>query len=83
MVDELNWLTAAVFRVTGGLDVSRVDFRLDAHDDWKPYILEINPLPGLSPGISDLVIEAAAEGVDHTFLVNMILDTALKRYGMI
>lgn len=83
MVDELNWLTAAVFRVTGAYDVSRVDFRLDAHDEWKPYILEINPLPGLSPGISDLVIEAAAEGVDHTFLVNMILDTALKRYGMI
>ena len=83
MVDELNWLTAAVFRVTGALDVSRVDFRLDAHDNWKPYILEINPLPGLSPGISDLVIEAAAEGVDHTYLVNMILDTALERYGMI
>lgn len=83
MVDELNWLTAAVFRVTGAYDVSRVDFRLDAHDNWKPYILEINPLPGLSPGISDLVIEAAAEGVGHTHLVNMILDTALKRYGMI
>jgi D-alanine-D-alanine ligase len=83
MVDELNWLTAAVFRVTGALDVSRVDFRLDAHDNWKPYILEINPLPGLSLGTSDLVIEAAAEGVGHTHLVNMILDTALKRYGMI
>jgi D-alanine-D-alanine ligase len=83
MVDELNWLTAAVFRVTGGLDVSRVDFRLDAEDNWKPNILEINPLPGLSPGVSDLVIEAAAEGVDHTYLVNMILDTALKRYGLI
>ena len=83
MVDELNWLTAAVFRVTGALDVSRVDFSLDMHNDWKPYILEINPLPGLSPGVSDLVIEAAAEGVDHTYLVNMILDTALKRYGML
>ncbi|MFZ6027086.1 MAG: D-alanine--D-alanine ligase family protein [Chloroflexota bacterium] len=83
MVDELNWLTAAVFRVTGALDVSRVDFRLDVHDNWKPYILEINPLPGLSPGISDLVIEAAAEGVGHAHLVNMILDTALKRHGMI
>ncbi len=83
MIDELNWLTAAVFRVTGALDVSRVDFRLDVHDNWKPYILEINPLPGLSPGVSDLVIEAAAEGVDHTYLVNMILDTALARYGML
>jgi D-alanine-D-alanine ligase len=83
LVDELNWLAAAVFRVTGGLDVSRVAFRLSAQENWKPYILEINPLPGLSPGISDIVIEAAAEGIGHTELVNMILDTALRRYGMI
>jgi D-alanine-D-alanine ligase len=80
---ELNWLTAAVFRVTGALEVSRVDFRLDVHDNWKPYILEINPLPGLTPGISDLVIEAAADNIDHTTLVIMILDTAMKRYGII
>jgi D-alanine-D-alanine ligase len=83
LVSELNWYTAAVFRVTGARDVSRVDFRLDAQDNWKPYILEINPLPGLSPGISDLVIEAAADGIEHAELVNMILDTALERYGMI
>jgi D-alanine-D-alanine ligase len=82
MVDELNWLAAACFRILGTLDVARVDFRLDAHDNWKPYILEINPLPGLSPGISDIVMEAAADGIDHTELVNMILDTALERYGM-
>jgi D-alanine-D-alanine ligase len=83
MVDELNWLTAAVFRVTGANDVSRVDFRLDANDDWKPYILEINPLPGLAPGISDLVIEGAAEGIEHVELVNMILEAALKRYRLV
>jgi len=83
MVDELNWLAAAVFRVTGALDVARVDFRLNVNENWKPYILEINPLPGLSPGISDIVIEAAAEGVEHVELVNMILDSALRRYGMI
>jgi len=83
MVDELNWLAAAVFRVTGALDVARVDFRLNVHENLKPYILEINPLPGLSPGISDIVIEAAAEGVGHTELVNMILETALRRYGLI
>jgi len=82
-VDELIWLAAAVFRVTGALDVSRVDFRLDSHNNWKPYILEINPLPGLSPGVSDLVIEAAADGISYPELVNMILDTALKRYGYI
>ena len=83
LVADLNWYTAAVFRVTGGLDVSRVDFRLDANDNMKPYILEINPLPGLSPGVSDLVIEGAAMGIDHTELVNRILNTSLKRYKMI
>jgi D-alanine-D-alanine ligase len=82
LVEDLNWYTAAVFRVTGAHDVSRVDFRLDIHDGLKPYILEINPLPGLSPGISDLVIEAAADGIEHAELVNMILDAALQRYKM-
>ena len=83
LVDELNWLAAAVFRVTGALDVARVDFRLDIHDNLKPYILEINPLPGLAPKISDLVIEAAAADIDHAELVNMILYTALERYKML
>jgi D-alanine-D-alanine ligase len=83
MMDELNYLAAAVFRVMGAYDVSRVDFRLDANDNWNPYILEINPLPGLSPDVSDLVIEARADDIDHTELVNMILDAALKRYRII
>jgi D-alanine-D-alanine ligase len=81
-VEELNWLAAATFRVTGCLDVARVDFRLDEADGERPYILEVNPLPGLSPGISDLVIEGDAAGIDHAELVNMILDAALERYGM-
>ncbi len=83
LADELNWLAAAVFRVTGAYDVARVDFRLDVTNNWKPYILEINPLPGLSPDISDLVIEAKADGINHTELVNMILEAGLKRYGII
>jgi D-alanine-D-alanine ligase len=78
----LNWLAAATFRVTGCLDVARVDFRLDEDDGDTPYILEINPLPGLSPGISDLVIEAGADGISHAELVNTILDEALDRYGI-
>ncbi|NIN69844.1 MAG: D-alanine--D-alanine ligase, partial [Anaerolineae bacterium] len=61
-VEELNWLAAATFRVTGCLDVARVDFRLDVNDGDKPYILEVNPLPGLNPGYSDLCIEAAVDG---------------------
>lgn len=81
-VEELNWLTAATFRVTGCLDVARVDFRLDANDNFKPYILEINPLPGLNPGYSDLCIEAQADGWTYEQLVNRILDEAIARHGL-
>lgn len=82
-VEELNWLTAATFRVTGCQDVARVDFRLDANDDNKPYILEINPLPGLNPEYSDLCIEARAAGWSYEELVNRILDEALEREGLL
>jgi D-alanine-D-alanine ligase len=74
-------ITVDVFHAVGGLDVARVDFRIDRHDG-KPYVLELNTLPGLTPGISDLVIVAAADGIDHTQLVNMIFDAAVKRLNL-
>jgi len=80
--EELNFLTAAVFRVTGCCDVARVDFRLDKNDNAKPYVLEINPLPGLHPGYSDLCFEADADGWTYEELVNRILDAAIKRHGL-
>ncbi len=79
---ELQRLTAAAFQVTGSVDVARVDFRLDKHDHDKPYILEINPLPGLCPGISDLCIASECEGIDHAQLVNGILQLAMQRQGV-
>lgn len=83
LVEELNWLAAATFRVTGCLDVARVDFRLDATDGNKPYILEVNPLPGLNPGYSDLCVEAAADGWTYEELINEILSLAAERYTLI
>ena len=81
-IEELNWLTAATFRVTGCQDVARVDFRLDASDNNKPYILEINPLPGLNEEYSDLCIEAKADGWTYAELVNDILNEAIARYEL-
>jgi D-alanine-D-alanine ligase len=82
-VERLEWLTAAVFRVTGCLDVARVDFRLDASADDAPYILEINPLPGLTPDYSDLCIEATAGGWSYEALINGIVDVAAQRSGIL
>ena len=83
LIDDLNWYAAAVFRVLGCRDVARVDFRLDRHDNNKPYVLEINPLPGLNPRISDLVIEAKAAGVSHAELINTILLHAAARQHLL
>ena len=79
--EELRGLAVAAYRALDCLDVARVDFKLDADDGERPYILEVNPLPGLSPGVSDLVFEAEAEGMNHAELINAILGAALERYG--
>lgn len=82
LAHHLNLLSAAVFRVIGCKDVARVDFRLDERTG-TPYILEVNPLPGLNPDYSDLCIQAKAAGLNYEHLVNMIADEALFRYGML
>ncbi len=76
---ELKALAGAVFRVIGCKDVARVDFRLDQANNDKPYILEVNTLPGLNPGYSDLCIQAHAAGWTYEDLVNTILDLAVER----
>jgi D-alanine-D-alanine ligase len=68
-----------VYRSLGCRDVSRIDFRLR---DGVPYFLEVNPLPGLNPETSDLVILARLSGMPYEELIRAILHAALKRYGM-
>lgn len=80
--DELRALAARTFEALDCKDISRVDFRLDESDGYKPYILEINPLPGLSPGYSDLCLQALAMGWEHDRLVGAILDAAIERHGL-
>ena len=79
---EIKRLTAGTFYAVGCQDVCRVDFRLDANNNNKPYILEINPLPGLSPNYSDLCLQALAMGWEHEHLVGAIFEAAVKRCGL-
>lgn len=76
---ELKQLTIAAFEAIGALDLSRVDFRLGS--DGRPYLMEINTLPGLKPGFSDLCIMADTEGIEYTHLINEILILAANRYA--
>jgi D-alanine-D-alanine ligase len=52
--DEIERLALAAYRLLGCRDVARLDFRCDARG--QPHFLECNPLPGLDPDSSDLVI---------------------------
>ncbi len=66
------------FIALGCRDVARVDFRMDDHG--KIYFLECNPLPGLTPGWSDLVLIAKAAGIEYNALISEILSCAIRRY---
>ena len=69
-----------IFNILDCKDVARIDFRLS--DDNELYFIEINPLPGLAPGYSDLPMQAQSNGISYDELVKVILNNALKRYGM-
>jgi D-alanine-D-alanine ligase len=81
LADELRRLTVETMRVTGTLDFARVDFRLDRRNERRPYILEINSLPGITP-ISDLTLMAQADGWTHADLVYSVLEAAMRRMGL-
>jgi len=66
------------FIALGCRDVARVDFRMD--EQGKVYFLECNPLPGLTPGWSDLVLIARAAGIEYHALIAEILSGAIRRY---
>ncbi len=78
---EVRRLTVETFRACGCLDVARVDFRLDLHNDLQPVILEINALPGLAWN-SDLTLCAEAEGWTHGQLLQAVFNVAADRYGL-
>jgi D-alanine-D-alanine ligase len=67
------------YQVLGCRDVSRVDFRLR---DGVPYFLEVNPLPGLNPETSDLVILARLVGWTYPQLIATILQAAFDRHAV-
>jgi len=58
-------------------DVARVDLRISPSGEI--YVIEVNPLPGLTPGYSDLCLIATAAGIDYRTLIGEILAGGLKR----
>lgn len=70
-------IARATFWALDCRDVARVDMRMDA--DGRIYVLEVNPLPGLTPDYSDLVLIAKACGMEYDQLIAEIMTGGLRR----
>jgi D-alanine-D-alanine ligase len=79
ILKDIEKYALKAFQVLECRDFSRVDFRIGA--DGTPYFLEINPLAGLNPRSSDLIIMAKLMGLAYNDLIGSILDAAMKRYS--
>jgi D-alanine-D-alanine ligase len=83
-LEEIRSHALSAYRLLGCRDLARIDFRMDAAG--RPRFLECNPLPGLNPDSSDIVILAGLVSPDHARpyqrLVQGILRDAAERYGV-
>lgn len=73
---RLHMLALSVHRMVGLRDYSRTDFILTK--EGRPYILEVNALPGLTP-TSILPDECSSVGVSFEMLVERLIGLALRR----
>ncbi len=77
-VEEIQGIARRAHQALGCADLSRTDIRLRA--DGRPYILEVNPLPGLSPFDSNFPFMASAAGLTHDALIQRIVTLAMARH---
>jgi D-alanine-D-alanine ligase len=62
-------------------DIARIDMRMDGQGQLR--VIDINPLPGLSPYYSDLPILYSLSGGNYHYLISQILRSAFNRYGLL
>lgn len=79
-VRAVEQLALDAYRALEVLDVGRVDVRLDAAGE--PHFLELNPLPGIAPGHSDLALMANAIGMSYRELVGAVVESARARWRL-
>jgi D-alanine-D-alanine ligase len=79
LVKKLQEMAVRAYRCLDCRDFGRVDFRVDS--EGNPYVLEINPLPSLSP---EDVFPKVAESIGMTYnsLIAKIVDIGMARYGL-
>ena len=80
LADECKSVALRVWKALGGVDGGRVDVKADR--TGRMCFMEVNPLAGLHPVHSDLPILSRMINIDYQKLIEMIMKSALKRYGL-
>jgi len=80
LAKRLQTLAVRAYNSVDCRDFGRVDFRVD--EAGKPFVLEINPLPNLSPD-DVFVLFGKVKGMTYNQIINKILDEALVRLGQL
>lgn len=70
-------IARATFTALDCRDFARVDLKMT--DDGRLYVFEVNPLPGMTPGYSDLVLISNGIGWDYDQLMAEITAGGIRR----
>jgi len=77
---ECKTVALNVWKSLGAVDAGRVDVKADRNG--RICFIEVNPLAGLHPVHSDLPILSRMINIDYQSLMEMIMNSALKRHGL-
>jgi D-alanine-D-alanine ligase len=77
--EELESVALDVWNAFNLRDVARVDIRRDR--DGIPNFVEVNPLPGMNPVTSDLIILATGIGWKYDDVIGSVVESAIRRWS--
>lgn len=80
VANKIKEVALKAHKALGCHDISRTDIRLSQEN--IPYVLEVNPLPGLDPRESNFPMMSRAAGIEYRDVLKTILQSAMARYGM-
>lgn len=81
VIERISTCALRAFRLLELRDAARIDLRINALG--VPVVIDVNPLPGLSPVYSDLMLMSRLHGMDFTQVVRCIMQGALLRHGLL
>jgi D-alanine-D-alanine ligase len=83
---KLKATALQAYKAVNARDYGRVDMRMNKNDQDTPYVLEINPLAGMSysPEVNHSMIKASkAAGYEYNQFIIRLLNSGLERIGLL